>query len=189
MSMRSALILVILLIAAPVAARSARAQLERVLPSVPFSATAVQQVGAAQIRQKVHYDNGRLRIDGADGFATTILDMRTETKVLLMANHTYLVLPLDDELYRRFFPFRYARKMKQEQVQGVAATKYVFDQDGGLAAGGFFWLTADRIMVRSAYEDGVYGASVRHLDFLTDLKVGPVRDSLFVVPAGYRLAR
>jgi hypothetical protein len=184
MAMRAVLFLAILLIAAP-----AKAQLERVLPSVPFTATAVQQIGAGQVRQTIHYADGRLRIDGADGFATTILDMETETEILLMANHTYLVRPLDDELYRRFFPFRYAKKMKPDQVQGVAATKYVFDQDGGLAAGGFYWLTSTGIMVQCAYEDGVYCAAVRHLNFLTDLKVGPVPDELFKVPAGYRLAK
>jgi hypothetical protein len=184
MSMRWALCLVILL-----CGRGAQAQLERVLPAVPFSATAVHQVGSAELRQKVHYADGKLRIDGAEGFATTIIDLETQTQILLMANHTYLLLPLDDELYRRFFPFRYATKLKQDQVGGVAATKYVFDQDGGLAAGGYYWLTSSRIMIRSAYDEGVFGANVHHVNFLTDLKPGPVPQSLFSVPAGYRQAR
>src|SRR4051794_16100280 len=169
--------------------QAAQAQLERVLPTTSFTATSVQQMGAAELRQTISYADGRLRIDGGDGFVTTIMDLQTESEVLLMANHTYLVLPLDDELYRRFFPFRYARKLKQEQVSGVSATRYVFDQDGGLEAGGYFWLTGNGIMVRCSYEEGVYGANVHHLDFLMELKVGPVPASLFAIPAGYRQVR
>jgi hypothetical protein len=184
MSMRWALILVILL-----SGRAAQAQLERVLPKVDFTATSVQQVGGAQLRQTIHYADEKLRIDGPEGFATTIMDLRTGTQILLMADHTYLVLPLDDELYRRFFPFRYAKKLKQEQIDGLATTKYVFDADGGLNAGGYYWLTSNGIMVRSAYEDGVYGADIHHVSFLTDLKVAPVPASLFGIPEGYRQVR
>jgi len=169
--------------------QAAQAQLERVLPTTSFTATSVQQMGAAELRQTISYADGRLRIDGGDGFVTTIMDLQTESEVLLMANHTYIVRPLDDELYRRFFPFRYARKLKQEPINGVMTTKYVFDQDGGLEAGGYYWLDDSAIMVRCAYEDGVHGATVRHLNFLEDLKLGPVAPSLFTVPAGYRQVR
>jgi len=184
MSMRWALILMILL-----AGRGAQAQLERVLPSVDFTATSVRRMGAAELRQTVHYADGKLRIDGENGFATTILDLQSQSEILLMANQTYLVLPLNDELYRRFFPFRYATKLRQEPVDGVTATKYVFDQDGRLGAGGYYWLIGGGIMVRCAYEDGMYGVNVRHLHFLEDLKVGPLPPSLFAIPSGYRQVR
>src|SRR3954468_4212377 len=104
-----ALFLVLFAAAAP-----AWAQMDAVLPKVGFSATAVEETGAVRVRRTIHYADGRLRIDGpiggtpggtpgsTGGFATTILDLNTGTKCLLMANHTYLVLPLDDELFRRF---------------------------------------------------------------------------------------
>lgn len=184
MSMRIAFFLLIVCISVP-----ARAQLERVLPTVSFSAVAVRQVGAMEVKQRIHYSDGRLRIDGADGFATTILDLRTESQLLLMANHTYIVLPLDDELYRRFFPFRYAKRLKPDAVAGRTATKYVFDHDGALDAGGYYWLTPDGIMLRCTYVTGVYGMEHRHSDSLTDVKIGSVPASLFTVPPGYRQVR
>jgi hypothetical protein len=178
------------------AAVPARAQVDAVLPKVAFSATAVQESGALRVRQTIHYATGRLRIDGptggTSGFATTILDLNTGTECLLMANHTYLVLPLDNELFRRFFaPVKAASgaNLGRQPIAGIETTKYHFEGDGALDAGGFYWLSDTGIMLRRAYEDGVYGEARHHLDFLTDLKVGAQDEHLFQIPAGYRLAR
>ncbi|HVY18179.1 MAG TPA: hypothetical protein VHB27_23370 [Rhodopila sp.] len=168
------------------------AQENAVLPRVAFSATAVQQTGPMLVRQHIHYADGRLRIDGANGFVTTILDLHTGTECLLMANHTYLVLPMDNELFRQFFAPPMAATgadLGRQPMAGVETTKYHFEGEGALDAGGFYWLTNTGIMVRRDYEDGVYGESRRHLDYLSDLSVGPQDSRLFQIPAGYRLAR
>src|SRR3954471_17792471 len=73
-----------------------------VLPKVDFSATAVHESGAYATRETIHYADGKLRIDRGNGFSSTILDLTTQTQCLLMANHTYLVMPMDDELFRRY---------------------------------------------------------------------------------------
>lgn len=179
-------------IAGLLAAGPARAQLTAVLPQVSFSATAIADTGPMRVRQTIHYANGRLRIDGVNGFATTILDLNTGTECLLMANHTYLVLPLDNELFRRFFAPPMAAtdaKLGHQAIEGVATTKYRFEEAGALKAGGFYWIADNGIMLRRAYEDGVYGEAVRHVDYLTDLKIGAQNRALFQIPAGYRLAR
>lgn len=172
---------------------AAQASQDVVMPSVPFSAVAVQQANGVQLKQMIHYANGKLRIDGLNGFATTILDLKTETECVLMANRTYLVLPMDNELFRRFFAQPVndtgAKKLGHEKLSGIETTKYVFDADGALDAGGYYWLTDTGIMVRRAYEEGVFGENRRHLDFLTDLKVGAQDQMLFEIPAGYRRAR
>ncbi len=164
-----------------------------VLPNVAFSATSVQQSDASQLRQTIHYANGRLRIDGANGFSTTILDLQTQTEVFLMANHTYLVLPMDDELFRRFFARSLSEngavKRAVQPIEGMQTTKYVFDADGAWDAGGYYWLAASGIMVRREYDEGVYGRSVHHVDFLMDISIQQQPESLFVIPAGYRPAR
>jgi hypothetical protein len=178
------------------AAAPAWAQVDAVLPKVSFSATAVEESGAVRVRRTIHYADGRLRIDGpiggTSGFATTILDLNTGTKCVLMANHTFLVLPLDNELFRRFFaPVMAAsgEKLGRQPMSGIDTTKYHFEGDGALDAGGFYWLSDTGIMLRRAYEDGVYGEARQHLEFLTDVKVGAQDEHLFQVPAGYRLAK
>jgi hypothetical protein len=178
------------------AAGPALAQVDAVLPKVSFSATAVEESGALRVRRTIHYADGRLRIDGpkggANGFITTILDLKTGTQCLLMDNHTYVVLPLDNELFRRFFaPVMAATgaRLGRQPIDGIEATKYHFEGNGGLDAGGFYWLSDSGIMLRRDYEDGVYGEARHHLDSLTDVKIGSQPEKLFQIPAGYRLAK
>jgi hypothetical protein len=164
-----------------------------VLPSVDFSATDVQESGALMIRETIHYTPGLLRIDRGAGFSSTILDLTTQTQTLLMANHTYLVLPMDDALFRRFIArpatLTGAVKVGIEQIDSQETTKYAFGDDGALAAAGFYWLTDTGIMMRREYVDGVFGANIHHREYLTDLTFVRQPAELFRVPAGYRLAK
>lgn len=184
--MRYLLAIIVMLVALPAWADS-----DVILPKVEFSATAVQQSGAVELRQRIHYANARLRIDGVNGLSTTILDLSTQTQVILMENHTYLVLPMDNELFRRFFarPLNVngARKRSVQRIEGMMTTKYMFDADGALNAGGYYWQSDTGIMVRREYEEGVFGRNVHHVDFLTDIEVVKQPPSLFVVPPGYKL--
>lgn len=164
-----------------------------ILPSVEFSATAVNETGTVEIKEKIHYADGRLRIDRGNGFSSTILDLTTESECLLMVNHTYLILPMDDELFRRFFARSVdtsdAQKVGTERIEGLETTKYAFGDDGALNAAGTYWLTKTGVMVRREYEDGVFGANVHHLEFLTNITFEKQPASLFSIPAGYTLAK
>ncbi len=164
-----------------------------VLPTVDFSATDVQESGPILRKETIYYTPGKLRIDRGSGFAVTILDLTTQSEYDLMANHTYLVLPMDDELYRRFIArtveMSGAKKIGTDLVDGMTATKYAFGDDGALQAAGYYWLTDTGIMVRRDYEDGVFGHNTRHREYLTDLKFGVQPAALFSVPAGYTLAK
>src|SRR4051794_9806549 len=73
-----------------------------VLPKVEFSATAVHEAGAYATRETIHYADGKLRIDRGPGFSATILDLTPQTQCLLMVTHPSLVMPMDDELFRRY---------------------------------------------------------------------------------------
>jgi hypothetical protein len=172
---------------------AARGESDLVLPQVDFSATAVHESGAFRSVETIHYAAGKLRIDRANGFSSTILDLDTGTECLLMVNHTYLVLPLDNELFRRFIARAPATsgavKTGRARFEGFEVTKYAFGDDGALEAAGTFWLTDSGIMVRREFDQGVYGADRHHLEYLKDLKVGRQRADLFVVPAGYRKAK
>jgi hypothetical protein len=169
---------------------TARAESDLVLPQVDFSATAVHESGAFRSVETIHYTPGKLRIDRGRGFSSTILDLKTETQCLLMVNHTYLLLPMDDELFRRYFARTTAMsggvKKGRTHVEGMAVTKYAFGDDGALEAAGTYWLTASGIMVRREYNDGVYGEDRHHLEYLKDIKVEKQPADLFLVPAGYR---
>ena len=161
-----------------------------VLPDVAFSATAVHQSGAVETRETIHYADGKLRIDRGNGFSSTILDLTTQTQCLLMVNHTYLVMPMDDELFRRYIARSLdasdARKVGSETLEGQATTKYAFGDEGALAAAGSYWLTKTGVMMRREYDDGVYGRNVHHLEFLTHVVFDPQPDALFKIPAGYK---
>ena len=112
-----------------------------VLPSVEFTATAVHEAGVMKAVETLHYANGKLRIDRGSGFSSTILDLKTQTECLLMVNHTYLVMPMDDELFRRYIArtvdISGARKMGTQRIEGLETTKYAFGNDGELDAAGF----------------------------------------------------
>ena len=191
--MRYVLMILAVIVGAPVCAPSAWAYDDLVLPSVAFSAVAVQQEGAAETRETIHYADGKLRIDRANGFSSTILDFTTQTQCLLMVNRTYLITPMDDELFRRYIARSLnatdARKMGTETIDGQATTKYAFGDDGALAAAGSYWLTKTGIMMRREYDAGVYGRNVHHLEFLTHLVFALQPTALFTIPAGYKLAK
>lgn len=164
-----------------------------ILPKVGFSAEAVHVSGGFESREILHYNDGKLRIDRASGFSTTILDMQTGSQCVLMANHTYLVLPMDDELFRRYFAqdpdMTGARQLGTEPVDGIEATKFAFGDSGALEAAGRYWVTRNGILLRRDYDEGVKGTNIHHVEFLRDLKIGPQPESLFVVPPGYHVAR
>jgi hypothetical protein len=164
-----------------------------VLPTVDFSATAVHESGAYQSKESVRYAAGKLRIDRGNGFSTTILDLTTQTQCLLMANRTYLILPMDDELFRRFIArstdVSGARKVRTERIDGLETTKYEFRDDGALDAAGSYWLTNTGVMVRREYQDGVFGQNRHHLEYLTDISFEKQPEALFAIPAGYTKAR
>ncbi len=184
-------LLALVLLALPL--RLAWGYQDLVLPSIEFSATAVQQAGAMQNKQTIHYVPGKLRIDPGNGFSSTILDLTTQTQYLLMTNHTYLVLPMDDELFRRFIARSAAMsgavKKGTERIEGLIATKYAFGDDGALEAAGYYWLSPQGIMVKRQYDDGVFGQNVHHLEFLTDIVLANQPADLFLIPPGYRRAR
>lgn len=190
--MRYILILLAVLVCGPLRS-PAWAYDDLVLPSVEFSATAVQQTGKAQRKQTIRYKAGMLRIDQPNGFSTTILNLNTQTQYLLMVNRTYLVLPMDSELFRRFIARAAgatgARKMGTARIENLPTTKYAFGDDGALKAAGFYWLSGTGIMVRREYDDGVFGQNVHHKEFLEGINVSPQPADLFVIPPGYAPAK
>ena len=186
-------VLLAFVLSAPVLTARAWALDDFVLPTVEFTATAVHEAGAFKSKETVHYADGKLRIDRGSGFSSTILDFRTQSQCLLMVNHTYLVMPMDTELFRRYvaqpIAATDAHRVKMEQIEGLETTKYAFGGDGALDAAGSYWLTKTGVMVRREYEDGVFGRNVHHLEFLTNITFEKQPASLFAVPAGYRAAK
>jgi hypothetical protein len=164
-----------------------------VLPKTEYAATAVHEAGAVRTQETIHYADGRLRIDRGNGFSSTILDFTTQTQYLLMVNHTYLITPMDDELFRRFIArtpaTTGARRTGTQTIEGLETTKYAFGADGALDAAGTYWLTASGVMVRREYQDGVFGHNTHHLEFLTHITFGKQPAALFSIPAGYKLAK
>jgi hypothetical protein len=186
--MRHVLVLLTMLVCTP-----AWAYDDLLLPTVDFSATAVHEAGAVQTKETIHYAAGKLRIDRGNGFSSTILDLTTQTQCLLMVNHTYLVMPMDAELFRRYIArsvdMTNAKKAGTERIEGQDTTKYAFGDDGALDAAGSYWLTKSAIMMRREYEDGVYGRNVHHLEFLTHVTFEKQPEALFSIPAGYKRAK
>jgi hypothetical protein len=161
-----------------------------VLPKVEFTATAVHDAGAYETKETIYYADGKLRIDRGRGFSTTILDLTTQTQCLLMVNHTYIITPMDDELFRRYIARNVdmtgSRKIGAARIEGLETTKYEFGDDGALDAAGTYWLTSTGVMVRREYNDGVFGRNVHHVEFLTHITFENQPVTLFEIPAGYR---
>jgi len=182
----------LLVFLAMLAAIPARGNDDLVLPKVDFSATAVHDAGAYESKQTLHYTPGLLRIDRGNGFSSTILDLNTQTQYLLMVNHTYQFLPMDNELFRRFIARSVAtsgaRKVGTQRIEGRTTTKYAFGDDGALNAAGFYWLSDAGIMVRREYDEGVFGQNVHHVEYLTIIIVEKQPAQLFKIPAGYKRA-
>ncbi len=189
--MRRLLVYIGILLSAPVFS-PAYGYDDLVLPSVDFTATAVHEAGPIKTTETIHYANGKLRIDRGKGFSSTILDLKTQTECLLMVNHTYLVVPMDNELFRRYIARTVAasgsRKLKTERIDGLETTKYAFGDDGELDAAGAYWLTPSGVMVRRDYHAGVFGQDIHHLEFMTNITFGKQPDELFEIPAGYKPA-
>ncbi len=189
--MRRLLVFLGILLSAPVFS-SAYAYDDLVLPSVDFTATAVHEAGPIKTSETIYYANGKLRIDRGKGFSSTILDLTTQTECLLMVNHTYLVMPMDDELFRRYIARTVdasgSRKQGTERIEGLKTTKYAFGDDGELNAAGSYWLTSTGVMVRREYNDGVFGQDTHHLEFMTHITFGKQPAELFEIPAGYKPA-
>jgi hypothetical protein len=189
--MRRLLVYLCILLSAPVFS-SAYGYDDLVLPSVDFSATAVHEAGPIKTTETIYYASGKLRIDRGKGFSSTILDLKTQTECLLMVNHTYLVMPMDDELFRRYIARTVdasgSRKLKTERIDGLETTKYAFGDDGELDAAGSYWLTSTGIMVKREYNDGVFGKDTHHLQFMTHVIFGKQPAELFEIPAGYKPA-
>jgi hypothetical protein len=187
-SMKRFLALLLVLISAP-----AWADDTLVLPTEGFSATAVHDAGALETKETIHYADGKLRIDRGKGFSATILDLKSQTECLLMVNHTYLVLPMDNELFRRFIArtaaMSGAKALGKDHIEGLETTKYAFGDDGALEAAGTYWLTDAGVMVRREYEDGVFGRNVHHLEYLTHITFEKQPSALFTIPAGYKPAK
>ena len=164
-----------------------------VLPTVDFSATAVHESGAFKTAETIHYGDGKLRIDRGHGFSSTILDLNTQTQCLLMVNHTYLITPMDDELFRRYIArdvkLSGAKRIGSARIEGLEATKYAFGEDGSLDAAGSYWLTRAGIMIRREYEDGVFGQNRHHLEYLSHIRLEEQPAALFAIPAGYHPAK
>jgi hypothetical protein len=183
----------ILLILGLLIAGSAWAYQDLVLPRAEFTAVAVHDAGALETRETIHYANGKLRIDRGNGFSSTILDLTTQTQCLLMANHTYLLLPMDDELFRRYIArmadMSGAIKVGKQRIEGLDTIKYAFGDDGTLNAAGSYWLTDSGVMVKREYDDGVFGKNVHHLEKLTHISFEKQPESLFTIPAGYKPAK
>lgn len=183
--MRFALAMLCLLIARP-----AFGDDDLVLPRADFAATAIHEAGSFRTRETIHYASGRLRIERGEGFSITIIDLTTRTQCVLMADHTYLILPMDDELFRQFIAASAeARQLGIEQIDGQPTTKFEFGNEGELKAAGTYWLSDSGIMVRREYEDGLFGQNTHHRVFLANIAIGAQPSALFEIPPGYTQAK
>jgi hypothetical protein len=183
--MRFVLPILALLLACPAAASD-----DLALPKVAYAATAIAEAGRYRHVERIYYADGKMRIERGKGFSTTILDFNTQTQIILMVDHTYIVMPMDDELFRRFVArtpaMSGAQRIGTEQIEGIATTKYAFGDDGASDAAGSYWVTDQGILMKRDYEAGVFGQNVHHTEWLTNLKIAPQPDDLFGVPAGYK---
>ncbi|BBK40899.1 hypothetical protein STVA_09190 [Allostella vacuolata] len=190
MSIRALLALVLL----PLAPAAAVAQTGPFgLPTVPYSADSRISADGQTMTARIHADGPRERreVKGGEMAHTMVIDHQTK-KAIMLVEEQKVAMEVDmgaagagaepDDMKWK------TEALGSETVGGIATTKHRIDGQGsdGERVAGHVWLTADKIPLKSELDVTEEGRTMRVVQELVNLKVGPVDPALFAVPAGYQ---
>lgn len=186
--MKTAIILMFVVVAGGLAAREAAAAMLGDA-DVPFSAERTVTVNGHAFRGKLFHTPGRERHEqDLIGREIFILDAQAERGWLVVPSlKTYVEFPFPPELAALASPDLTRSAVREETVSGVRTTKYRIDQRvGDTLATGFLWVSPENMLMkfdvrlkRSGHSKPLAVAME-----LSHVKNGPQDPHLFELPHG-----
>jgi hypothetical protein len=163
-------------------------------PGADYTADmAIVADGAPTQTVKTALSKGRMRMEVSQDGQTfvTLIDRPKKTVTnLIVSQKTYQTMPLEgpDPLLPLAGAEVTVEKQGEETVGGIPATKYRIAGKGrdGRPLNATIWTTKENIQVKMTSEDEVEGKKVAFVMELKNLKIGPVDEALFTIPADYK---
>lgn len=163
------------------------------MPKAEYSADSSMETEAATMKGRVYYAPGKERREMNERGQQSIMIMRMDKKkmwMLMPEQKMYMEYPLGGGERSKSADLSGAKvestEVGSETVNGVNTKKFkvvVTTERGKM--GGFFWKTADDILVKSDLIAMEKGSKMRMKTELTNLKVGRQDPALFEIPSGY----
>ena len=171
----------------------AQAQLDSLRPEVSYSGWRVISDGKSSLMEgPYNYADGKHRSEisaGGQNFIAIVREDRDLLWTLMSEQKMYMEVSLDAREVGNGNAFEGAeivesRRIGTEVVNDQRTTKYdvTLRDSNGQTVTGTLWATEQRVPVKM---DMVVDGGSRFVVELRDIEVGPQRDELFEVPAGY----
>lgn len=161
------------------------------LPTAPYSAESRVTADGRTVTARIHADGQRerreIRDDGVEQIM--LIDHGTQKATMLIVEQKVAMEVDMDATGGPMTPTKWeTREVGREEVAGRPVTRHRIDGRGsdGARVAGDVWLTAEKIPVKSELDVTEDGQTVRVVQELTNLRIGPVDPALFQVPAGYQ---
>lgn len=188
MSLR-ALLAIAALLAAPMAAAAEIGPFG--LPTAPYSADSRITADGRTIDARIHADGQRERREiRAEGMEQVMLIDHGTQKATMLIVEQKVAMEVDmDATGGPMAATKWeTREIGREELAGRTVTRHHVDGSGadGARVVGEVWLTDEKIPVKSALDVTEEGQTVRIVQELSNLRIGPVDPALFQVPAGYQ---
>lgn len=161
------------------------------LPTAPYSADSRITADGRSIAARIHADGQRerreIREEGME--QVMLIDHGTKKATMLVVEQK---VAMEVDMAAAGDPMSATkwktRELGREQLGGHAVTRHHIDGQGedGARVVGEVWLTKEKIPLKSALDVTEEGQTVRVVQELSNVRVGPVDAKLFEVPAGYQ---
>ncbi len=162
-------------------------------PTAPYSADSQITADGQTVTARIHADGERERreIGSGDMAQIMVIDHKAKKATVMIVEQR---VAMDVDMSGKAGPGATdemkwtTREIGGEAVGGVAAIKHSVDGKSGTGEHvvGHVWVTAEKIPVKSELDVTEAGQTVRIVQELSNVKVGPVDTALFTVPADYK---
>ncbi len=161
------------------------------LPTAPYSAESRITADGETMTARIHSDGLRERreVRGGELAHIMLIDHGAKRATMLVAEQKVAMEVDMDATGGPMTETKWeTREIAREQLGGRSVTRHHIDGRGadGARVTGEVWLTDEKIPVKSALDVTEDGQTVRVVQELTDLRIGPVDPALFAVPPGYQ---
>ena len=159
-------------------------------PTAAYSADSQIVADGQTITARIHADGERERreIGSGETAQIVVIDHKAKKATMMMVEQRVAMdVAMPDESGADQMKWK-TDAVGDEQVGGVPATKHRVDGTAGdgTRVAGHVWVTAEKIPVKSDLQVTEEGQTLHIVQELSNLKIGPVDETLFAVPAEYK---
>ncbi|WP_374450161.1 hypothetical protein [Stella sp.] len=161
------------------------------LPTAPYAADSRITADGRTVTARIHADGARERREIRDGDLRQVMLIDHDAKratMLIVEQKVAMEVDMDATGGPMAETKWETRELGREELGGRTVTRHHVDGRGadGARVVGEVWLTDERIPVKSSLDVTEEGQTVRIVQELSNLRIGPVDPALFQVPAGYQ---